>query len=276
MQQLILNFQNDMEATGGMMTSSSPVASRNFANPTQSPENNSVPKTPGTSGRTCLEQFGNHARAGLWAKTLAGLLIGQTGWFSSRCALIWKLKGTKYNRLYFRLAVSTPRTDVIGFGLLPTPTVTQMGISEDRIEKRTAYREAVGRHYTPGNLLEQLQGLLPTPTVGTATGGQNPESGGQMGLGYMARKSLLPTPLANDAKGKENSPSEGLRSSLSGAAYNQMLPTPTADDNPAKNTGKQNQDGLQKRAFQETGQTSQLNPRFVESMMGFPNQWLEI
>jgi hypothetical protein len=52
-----------------------------------------------------------------------------------------------------------------------------------------------------------------------------------------------------------------------------MLPTPTADDNPAKNTGKRNQNGLQKMAYQETGKTSQLNPQFVLEMMGFPPDW---
>ena len=37
--------------------------------------------------------------------------------------------------------------------------------------------------------------------------------------------------------------------------------------------GKRNQDSLQKRAFQETGKPSQLNPLFVMEMMGFPPNW---
>lgn len=48
-----------------------------------------------------------------------------------------------------------------------------------------------------------LLATFPTPTVGMATGGQNPEKGGQIGLGYMARKNrwpdMLPTPLASIA-----------------------------------------------------------------------------
>lgn len=72
------------------------------------------------SGRKCLEQFESAGRPGLWARTFLGLLIGQAGWFSSRCALTWKVKGTKYNRLYCQLQVSTLRTGGIGFGLLPT------------------------------------------------------------------------------------------------------------------------------------------------------------
>ena len=41
---------------------------------------------------------------------------------------------------------------------------------------------------------------------------------------------LLPTPLTNDSKGKENSPSEAKRGSLSGAFANGLLPTPQAID----------------------------------------------
>ena len=65
----------------------------------------------------------------------------------------------------------------------------------------------------------------------------------------------------------------GTDGSVGLARLVQFLPTPTADDNPAKNTGKRNQDSLQKRAFQDTGKTSQLNPLFVGEMMGFPADW---
>lgn len=250
------------------MTSSSPVASRNFANPTQSPENNSVPKTPGTSGRTCLEQFGNHARAGLWAKTLAGLLIGQTGWFSSRCALIWKLKGTKYNRLYFRLAVSTPRTDVIGFGLLPTAQTQGLKVCDS--EGKTQFM----------NL-----SLLPTPIVKPGnretTDGKNVShtTGKRYGLSIAQAAKLLPTPKAREAPDCE---SERKRHtpSMESMLVMGFLPTTAAQDGkngtlPPSQTERNSVPGWILSNL-ETGQTSQLNPRFVESMMGFPNQWLEI
>ena len=73
--------------------------------------------------------------------------------------------------------------------------------------------------------------------------------------------------LANRNKGN-------LEEWVAKALQDQMLPTPTADDNPAKNTGKRNQDGLQKRAYQMTGKTSQLSVQFVQEMMGFPPDWL--
>src|SRR5690554_4301838 len=79
-----------------------------------------------TSGLKCLELFEKFDRPGLLAKTFPALLIGQKGWYSKKCNLIWKLKATKYNRLYLQLQVSVPRTEGIGCGLLPTPRATEI------------------------------------------------------------------------------------------------------------------------------------------------------
>jgi hypothetical protein len=92
------------------------------ASPTQPQENDSAKKMNATCGPKCLEQFARFPRVGLWAKTFAGLLIGTTAWYSTKCRLTWKLKGTKSNRFYFQLAPSTLPTEEIEFGLLPTPT----------------------------------------------------------------------------------------------------------------------------------------------------------
>ena len=157
-------------------------------------------KMTATSGLRCLERFERLAQPGLWARTFAALLIGMEGWYSMRCRLTWKLKGTKSNRFYFQLVPSTLPTEGIGFGLLPTPRVKGHGNSHQRIE-------------------------------------------------------------------------DGKIDDLTTMAKMQMLPTPMVDDNPAKNTGKRNQDGLQKRAFLATGKTSQLSPLFCLEMMGFPVNW---
>jgi hypothetical protein len=52
-----------------------------------------------------------------------------------------------------------------------------------------------------------------------------------------------------------------------------MLPTPTASDSPEKNTGKRNQESIANLAREMAGTTSQLNPKFVAEMMGFPPDW---
>jgi hypothetical protein len=53
-----------------------------------------------------------------------------------------------------------------------------------------------------------------------------------------------------------------------------MLPTPTAMDL-TNATANQNQNGIGKMAKQ-AGNNSQLNPRFVAEMMGFPPNWTEL
>lgn len=73
-----------------------------------------------TSGRTCFESYKMLNQTGSSLKMCVGLLLGTTAWYSSRCALTWKAKVTKSNRLLFQLSPSTPRTAGTGSGLLPT------------------------------------------------------------------------------------------------------------------------------------------------------------
>ena len=73
-----------------------------------------------TSGRTCFESYKTSSQTGSSLKMCVGSLLGATAWYSSRCALTWKAKVTKSNRLLFQLVPSTPRTAETGSGLLPT------------------------------------------------------------------------------------------------------------------------------------------------------------
>ena len=91
-----------------------------LASRSASPENAKGREMTAISGRRCLELFGRFVPDGSWAKTFPGLLIGQTDWFSSRCVLTWKMRATKSDRSYFRLAVSTLPIAGTGCGLLPT------------------------------------------------------------------------------------------------------------------------------------------------------------
>jgi len=75
------------------------------------------------SGRRCLESFERLAPPTSWRRTFAASLVGTTGWFSTRCALTWKVKATKSSRSYLVLQASTRRTAGKEFGSwLPTPT----------------------------------------------------------------------------------------------------------------------------------------------------------
>src|SRR3990167_2035709 len=71
-------------------------------------------------GTKCYELFEKQRRVGLSLKMCVGFLLLKTEWYSSRCALIWKPKVTKYNRLLFQLAVKVRGIKGIDYGLLPT------------------------------------------------------------------------------------------------------------------------------------------------------------
>ncbi len=208
--------------------------------------------------------------------------------YSTRCNLTWKLKVTKSYRLYFQLAPSTLHTGEIECGLLlPTPTSIQRD-HEYRVKslKDMGAKSMMSRlngEQRPNSILDhinfygliptiQTQGikqcikgksypiknsLLPTPLARDWAG---PCHETQSCLPNHLKKGLLPTPRANKVNGcdlnSENfaNRNKGNLEEIIAKWVTGMLPTPTADDNPAKNTGKRNQDSLQKRAFQTTGE----------------------
>jgi len=83
-----------------------------------------------------------------------------TGWFSTRCALTWKVKATKSSRSYFLLQASTPRTAETESGLLLTPTTREDPVNLDKFKARM---EKYPNGTTIPNLATQVQQMLPTP-----------------------------------------------------------------------------------------------------------------
>ena len=162
----------------------------------QLPESEKEPKMTATCGPKCSELFGLFDPAGSWARTFTGLLVGRTGWYSNRCALTWKRKVTKSNRMYFQLAVSALPTKGTGHGLLPTAQTQGLKMCENGKTK----------FYPVG---------------------------------------LLPTPKVQDCRHAKR-------------------------DRSKSNLGEE----MSELAYRQTGQTSQLNPLFVEEMMGFPTGWI--
>ncbi len=114
------------------------------------------------SGRRCVESLERFSRTGSWVKMFTGSLIGTGDWYSNRCRLTWKLRGTGSGRMFCQLQVSERRTAGTGSGLLPTPVANPGG--------RTLNRKGENRDKRDircGVNLEQLAKarLLPTPTV---------------------------------------------------------------------------------------------------------------
>lgn len=240
MKQLTLNFQNDMEPSGGMRTLSLPEGSRSRASRSRSQESGEAQKTTATCGPRCSTLFGLFDPAGSWARTFTESLIGRKGWSSNRCALTWRRQDTRCSRTLFRLAVSALPTVGTDAGLLPT--VQTQGLKRC-VNGRTEFMPTV---------------LLPTPHASDASRGGQKVTGlyktRKSGLTYMsllndlAVSGLLPTPTANDAKNVTLPASQGIRN------------------------------GLPKTAMQSdeyrTGTGSRLNPLYVAEMMGFPVNWL--
>lgn len=213
------------------------------------------------------------------------------------------------NRCLFRLVPLERPTEETGCGLLhdllPTPRAVEVVEHPMKAAARTKDRT--------GTKLNNLSsgaafGLLPTPMASDATTGviigkndrfvttrngtprkinQNGQNG-SVGLARMVR--LLPTPNAREADkySKKYNPNSQMGTALTAMAVNGMLPTPIRRDyQPSvspqtlkRKDGKMRTDSLcnlpvmlGEHCLQTGGRTSQLNPLFVEEMMGFPLMW---
>lgn len=253
-----------------------------LASPTAQQENDLANKTNATCGHMVIEQSKRFFPDGSFSRMLPALLIGMTGWYSTRCVLTWKLRGTRSpHRLYFQLQVSTLRTEGIGSGLLPT--IQTQGLKQCDQDGQTRFADLR---------------LLPTPRASEADQGpKNREAMIKSGSSWkgqkrgatvstMAKSGLLPTPNTMDTMQtislrKDNNLAEGGRHgvSLHHLASHGMLPSPNTNDyrsGMANRTGGTHNQSLNDSIAQQAGTTSQLNPRFVIEMMGLPPDWTEL
>ena len=177
--------------------------------------------------------------------------------------------------------------------LLPTPTALDKG--GGRINKSLSPNAAE----RPTLALAARKGLLPTPcsieaTKFTKTINSNSQMG--QGLTALAVNGLLPTPTAmevkhsNRVKGLKEQGAKGMYSRKNGALrpngltdfldFHYLLTPMAADGMRAnmnmqalKNHNKEKANLSEQIAHKVGGGTSQLNPLFVEEMMGFPLMW---
>lgn len=208
----------------------------------QLPESEKEPKMTATCGPKCSELFGLFDPVGSWARTFTGLLVGRTGWYSNRCALTWKRKVTKSNRMYFQLAVSALHTKGTGHGLLPTAQTQGLKMCEN------------------GKTKFYPLGLLPTPRTKD-----------------VGRGSVKDAKYENGVFFRENKQGVRWGVQLPDLIASGLFPIPKAQDcrHAMRDRGKSNLgEEMSELAYRQTGQTSQLNPLFVEEMMGFPTGWI--
>jgi hypothetical protein len=141
---------------------------------------------------------------------------------------------------------------------LLTPTTREEVQDLDKFQKRM---EKYPNGTKMPNLATQVAGLLPTPTA------RDEKNGGKMEDGRIQRKIK-----------------QGYTIELNDLATMGLLPTPTATSDPkggcTRPDEKRQNDTLAHSMHAATGgqpgKTSQLNPRFVAEMMGFPPSWTEL
>ena len=192
------------------------------------------------------------------------------------------------------------KTEFVPLDLLPTPNAMDIAHKDMEINERGRRNPKKGKtDHSLGLEDMAVAKLLPTPCSieGTKfTKTINPNSQMGQGLTALAVNGLLPTPTAmevkhsNRVKGLKEQGVKGMYSRKNGALrpngltdfldFNGMMPTPSARDwkgctNPGvkKVNGNVYGETLPDTVKKVTGSTSQLNPLFVEEMMGFPLMW---
>ena len=249
-----------------------------------SPASAEVRRTAVTSGLTCSVPFTRSGPIGLLVRTL----VASSRWYSPARRLTWDIsplfserlslytangRNTSWrpsaeilsvrdipsSRFLFQLAVSERRTGGTGYGLL-LPTVQTQGLKVCDKNGKTKFMDV---------------SLLPTPTAQDFKR-RGPNSK-QQGLPEAAYKKILPTPTARSYKhgskitdGRSRRKiSQGWTMELNDLAVSGLLPNPTRRDDALCNIPVM----IGQHCQQNDGKTSQLNPLFVEEMMGYPLMW---
>ena len=211
-----------------------------------------------------------------------------------------KPKDIPSNRLLFQLVPSEHRTEETEFGLLPTPNAMDIAHKDMEINERGRRNPKRGKtDHSLGLEDMAVAKLLPTPCSIEATKFTktiNPNSQMGQGLTALAVNGLLPTPTAmevkhsNRVKGLKEQGAKGMYSRKNGALrpngltdfldFHYLLTPMAADGMRAnmnmqalKNHNKEKANLAEQIAHKVGGGTSQLNPLFVEEMMGFPLMW---
>lgn len=214
------------------------------------------------------------------------------------------------NRCLFRLVPSERPTEETGCGLLPTVQTQGLKMCDENGKTRFYPMELLptpmASDATTGAIIGKNDHFI---TTGNGTPRKINQNGinGSVGLARMVQ--LLPTPNAREADkySKKYNPNSQMGTALTAMTVNGMLPTPTnsmvtyqdfiqAGYHSSKRPDygliptptasshhngccKERKDGTSRKSqlnhyiAAQTGKTSQLNPLFVEEMMGFPLMW---
>lgn len=123
---------------------------------------------------------------------------------------------------------------------------------------------------------ETAGSYLPTPTASRSGRNKSASQGAAIrpSLDTMARKNLWPTPRANDGEKRGDFDANNPRNGLPAAVKREQFPTPRASEALRGHGGGANRKEHQKTLSQKIG--GQLNPTWVEWLMGFPSGWTDL
>ena len=219
--------------------------------------------TIANSGLKCLELSKKSDPPTSLERMSEILLASETEWYSSRCVLTWKVKATKCRRLYYLLQQSTLRTKDTGAGFFHTPNT--MDSLPPRSEK------ALRKQYEKSRMGRKEHATLREQVV------------------YPKPEKMWPTPRAIDGivrhskKWMKKRIDEKRDVDLTTAV--KMWPTPAAHEGrlgyQRRDTGKKGtQKSLTTIVIDSQGgrekTTGQLNPQWVEWLMGYPIGWTDL
>ena len=221
-------------------------------------------KMTATSGRKWLGLSKNSGPLG----SLEKMLLESLRWHSPIFYLSWKPVGIGQGHFLFQLALSEPDTDDTESQLWDTPnTMDYLPQRSTEVLKRQAEGSRKGRK-RPANLREKVN-------PETVKMWEEPNLSGQV--------KLWPTPQARDWKGPQGQSYKGNATDLPQAI--KMYPTPATGAGMCGGTGnyqqlkKLKEQGViseDERRNMSQGNGGQLNPYWVEWLMGFPPGWTEI
>ena len=225
-----------------------------------------------TCGRTLRGLFENFNPDGLCSKTSRRLKPATEDGTSGRCSLSWPRAGMTRNGIVYQLQPSAPITRGTGFGLWPTPKASAAGpelawptprAQDSKHGTATAWEMESSRSELLHVAVSRRERMWATPSSRDwkDTPGMATQAGSRSRLDQLARQvyqaERVPTPRAEDAESCGNHP--GKVDSLTG--FVKQFPTPTSS---------------RRSGLQSHGQnviTGQLNPTWVEWLMGFPLRW---
>lgn len=237
-----------------------------------------------TSGRKCSVLYERYDPLGSLVRTL----LESYRWYNPAVRLRWKVKplfSTRLTRKRYsnKSTLSKPSAEILNVKDIPSSRfLFQLAVSERRT-RGTGYGSLLPTVQTQGLKVCDKNGktkfmdvsLLPTPTAQDFKR-RGPNSK-QQGLPEAAYEKMLPTPTARSYKhgskitdGRSRRKiSQGWTMELNDLAVSGLLPNPTRRDDALCNIPVM----IGQHCQQNDGKTSQLNPLFVEDMMGYPLMW---